>query len=64
MSTHPFPHQIRALRQSLRITQTEAAQAIMVSLRAFQQWEGGQRKMPEGMWLLLKLRTAHIERTA
>lgn len=51
------PDQIKAARQAARLTQREAAEKIQVSTRAWQQWEGGQRKMSETMWNYFKVQT-------
>jgi len=34
------------------MTQQEAADSVHVTLRAWQMWEAGQRKMPAGIWEL------------
>ena len=41
----PTPAQILAARQAAGLTQTEAARLIHCSLRAWQQWEGDERRM-------------------
>jgi DNA-binding transcriptional regulator YiaG len=52
MVTSPKPNAIRTLRASLGVTQQEAAESVHVTLRAWQMWEAGQRKMPAGIWEL------------
>ena len=52
MATSPPSNAIRTLRASLGITQQEAADSVHVTLRAWQMWEAGQRKMPAGIWEL------------
>ncbi len=52
MAPSPTPNAICTLRASLEITQQEAADSVHVTLRAWQMWEAGQRKMPAGIWEL------------
>ena len=37
---------------ALGFTQKEAAELVHVTLRAWQLWEAGERKMPAGIWEL------------
>jgi DNA-binding transcriptional regulator YiaG len=53
----PTPAQIRAARQAAGLTQTEAAALIHSTYRAWQEWEGGRRRMHPGLWALFCLRT-------
>ena len=48
----PTPQTIQALRKSLGLTQKEAADAVHVTLRAWQWWESGKRVMPFASWEL------------
>lgn len=48
--SHPAVAEIRATREEAGQTQTEAAEAIQVALRTWQDYEGGQRKMPPGLF--------------
>jgi DNA-binding transcriptional regulator YiaG len=50
MTGHPKPEQIRELREKLRLTQAQAADVIEYSVRAWQQWEAGTRKMRPTLW--------------
>ena len=47
---NPKPEQIRKMRQLHVLTQTEAAELVYSTLRAWQQWEGGQRRMHPAIW--------------
>lgn len=47
---HPTPQAIIAARTRLQLTQTEAGALIYASLRAWQDWEGGKRRMPPAAW--------------
>lgn len=53
--SHPAGREIRQTREEFGHTQTEAAEAIHVALRTWQDWEGEQRKMAPGLFLLYKL---------
>ncbi len=60
----PPPEQIREIRTSAGLTQTEAAKLIYGSLRAWQNWEdssGGEsaRTMPAAAWALFLIRARH-----
>lgn len=52
MLPSPSPQKIRTLRATLGLTQQEAADSVHVTLRAWQLWEAGQRKMPAATWEL------------
>jgi DNA-binding transcriptional regulator YiaG len=53
MSLHsPSPEQIKSVRLALGYKQKEAASLVHVSLRAWQMWEAGDRKMPPPIWEL------------
>lgn len=53
----PSPLQIRELRKSLNLSQTDASKIIYCSLRGWQQWEAGERKMHPAFWELFKIKT-------
>ncbi|MBB5215029.1 helix-turn-helix domain-containing protein [Parapusillimonas granuli] len=53
----PPPEAIRHARQAASLTQTEAARTVSVSMRAWQQWESGERAMPPGLFELFMLKT-------
>ena len=52
MIASPDPHRLKTVRKALGYTQKEAAAMAHVSLRAWQLWESGGRKMPPGLWEL------------
>ena len=54
----PEPDEIRAARAAAGLTQTEAGDLVHASLRTWQQWEAGDRKMPPGLFELFKLKTS------
>ncbi len=49
------PKQVRALRERLGLTQTQAAEKVGVTLRAWQSWEAGDRVPAQRSVLLLQL---------
>lgn len=48
----PAPAEIRAAREAAGLTQTAAARLIYCSLRGWQDWEAGMRRMHPAMWEL------------
>jgi len=46
------PIQIKALRNSHSLTQTQAAKLVWMSCRAWQQFEAGDRRMSKTIWEL------------
>lgn len=57
---NPTPAQIIAAREKAELTQTAAAEVIRGSLRAWQDYEGGQRRMHPGLWELFRIKTGQI----
>ncbi|EAA3799304.1 XRE family transcriptional regulator [Salmonella enterica subsp. enterica] len=53
----PPPSAVREARIAAGLTQTKAAQTVQASLRAWQQWEAGDRTMPPGLFELFMLKT-------
>ncbi|MGI4812473.1 MAG: helix-turn-helix domain-containing protein [Janthinobacterium lividum] len=53
----PTPEAIRTARAQAGLTQTEAGEKVQASLRAWQQWEAGERGMPPGLYELFMLKT-------
>lgn len=53
---NPTPAEIRAARDRAGLTQTEAAAVIYCTLRGWQDWEGGQRRMHPAMWELWRIK--------
>jgi hypothetical protein len=50
--TYPTPDAIRAARLALGLTQTQAGAVIYASLRAWQDYESGARRLHPGLWEL------------
>lgn len=53
----PAPDAVRQARLAAGLTQTEAAKTVSASMRAWQQWESGERTMPPGLYELFMLKT-------
>lgn len=58
----PTPAEVRAARETARLTQTEAAALVHGTLRAWQGWEApagepAARRMHPGLWELFRLKT-------
>jgi DNA-binding transcriptional regulator YiaG len=51
------PQKIKKARHKLGLTQPEAASVIGAAKRTWQDWESGQRNMPEAKWELFILKT-------
>lgn len=47
---NPKPAEILRARKAAGLTQTDAATLIHASMRAWQQWEAGERKMHPAFW--------------
>jgi putative transcriptional regulator len=60
----PEPGEIRAARVEAGLTQTEAGDTVHASLRTWQQWEAGDRKMHPGLFELFKIKTGMKQHTA
>lgn len=55
-SSNPAPADISAARVAAGLTQTQAGALVYSSLRTWQQWEAGDRRMPAGLWELFRLK--------
>jgi DNA-binding XRE family transcriptional regulator len=55
-SANPSPKEITVARVKAGLTQTEAGKLIHASLRTWQQWEAGDRRMHPAFWELFKLK--------
>jgi len=63
-AANPRPEDIRAARAAFGHTQTQAARSIYCTLRAWQQWEAGDRRMHPAMFELYKIKTKQTVRPA
>ena len=48
----PSPAEVRRAREKAGLTQAKASALIGATLRAWQYWEAGERKMPAAKWEL------------
>lgn len=55
--SNPMPEEVRAARETSSLTQTAAAVLVHTSLRAWQQWEAGDRRMHPAIWELFRIKT-------
>jgi DNA (cytosine-5)-methyltransferase 1 len=53
---NPSPDEIRQARESAGLTQIEATRLIYCTLRAWQDWESGARRMHPALWELWRLK--------
>lgn len=57
-ASNPAPDEVRAAREAAGLTQTEAAALIHCTLRGWQEWEAGNRRMHPGLWELFRIKSA------
>jgi len=55
-----YSNDLRSVRLSLGLTQTQAARLVYATEGAWSQWESGSRKINPGLWHLFLLRTRLI----
>lgn len=55
---NPLPDDVRAAREASGLTQTAAAAVIYSTLRTWQDWESGSRRMHPAMLELFLIKTA------
>lgn len=60
MAANPTPSEIRTAREAAGLTQTEAGSLIYSSMRAWQEWEAGTRRMHPGLWELWQLKVENL----
>lgn len=56
-SPNPSPNVIKAARDAAQLTQAEAARLIHSTMRAWQEWEAGRRRMHPGLFELFLIKT-------
>lgn len=60
--TGPSPDEIKELRTALGLTFREAAEIIHVTLRGWQAYESGERRMHLAFWELFQMKTKKMPR--
>ena len=55
-ASNPVPETIKAAREAAGLTQAAAAHLIGGSMRAWQEYEAGNRRMHPGLWELFLLK--------
>lgn len=58
----PTPAEIRTVRESCVLTQTQAADLVHAKCRTWQQWEAGDRRMHVAFWELFLLKSPSAKR--
>jgi putative transcriptional regulator len=56
-NSNPTPAEVRAAREAAGLTQPMAAAVVRGSMRAWQDWESGARRMPPGLFELFQIKT-------
>lgn len=51
---NPTPAEVRAAREAAGLSQTAAARVIYCTLRGWQEWEAGNRRMHPAFWELFR----------
>lgn len=59
-ASNPSPAEVKAARAATRLTQTQAAAVVYSTIKAWQTWENGTRRMPPGLWELFQAKTLDI----
>lgn len=54
---NPTPEEVRAAREAAGLSQTAAATLIYRTLRGWQEWEAGNRRMHPALWELFRLKS-------
>lgn len=57
---NPSPDEIRSAREAAGLSQTEAAKLIHCTLRGWQEWEAGNRKMHPAFWELFRFKLTQL----
>ena len=55
---NPLPAEIKAEREAAGLTQAQAGALVYSSMRAWQDWEAGARRMHPVFWLFFKGRVS------
>ena len=59
-AANPTPEEIRAARERAGLTQAQAAALVHSTLRAWQRYEAGERRMHPALWELFLLKTGNL----
>lgn len=60
-AANPDPAEIRTAREAANLSQTEAAELIYCTMRGWQQWESGERRMHPAMWELWRIKVKALK---
>ncbi len=56
-NSNPTKEQVRSAREAAGLTQPQAAEVVRGSMRAWQEWESGNRRMHPGLFELFQIKT-------
>ncbi len=56
-AANPTPDEIRAARERAGLTQDEAAALVLSTLRSWQRYEYGERRMHPAIWELFRIKS-------
>ena len=62
MEKNPTPLVIKEKRLAHNLSQSEASQLVHRSLRNWQQWEQGDRKMDLALWELFNIKVNRLQK--
>ena len=57
LGAFPSAEAVKAFRAAQNLTQSDCAALVHVTLRSWQMYEAGDRRMPAGLWELANIKT-------
>lgn len=61
-ASNPTPSEIKEARSQAGITQEQAGKMLHTTVRVWQQWEAGDRRMHPAFWELFRIKAGFIQR--
>lgn len=59
-SSNPDPAEIRAAREAAELSQAAAGALVHTTVRTWQQWEAGDRRMHPAFWELFRIKAGKM----
>jgi len=59
-ASNPTPVEVHQMRKDAGLTQPQAAAVVYTTVRSWQNWESGEKRMHPGLFELFKLKTQLI----
>lgn len=59
-SANPAPAEIRAAREAAELSQAAAGALVHTTVRTWQQWEAGDRRMHPAFWELFRIKSGKM----